>query len=424
MLISATDLLARIVPREDSSIELREVGFRGSEVGGPGLDQLADELAAFANGRGGTLVLGADDESREILGIPLEKLDSVTRLVTKVCLDRIDPPLDATTQKLPLPDSAGISQWVVRVNVERSLSVHRSPGGYFHRVGSSKRKMAQDQLRRLFEQRSRDRLIRFDATVVPGTDLSHLDAGLLERFRTDRTLDSERTLAVKLGMAGDDGSDKVGLTVAGVLMGTVHPEKWLRHAFIQAVAYRGNRIGIAGTDETHYQIDAKDIFGPLDVQVAEACRFVARNQRVSARKVLGRTDCPQYDMTAVFEAVVNAVAHRDYSMLGSKVRMRMFSNRLELYSPGELVSTMTPETLASGQATRNEVIASLMAKCSVPEPIPWLHTTRTTLMDRRGEGVPLILERSEVISGRRPVYESPDESELRLTVFGADVGTY
>ena len=424
MLISATNLLEQIIAGEDSSLEFKEVRFRGSRVSGPSRNRLANELASFANGRGGTLVLGVDDQSREILGIPLENLDSVERFVTAVCLDSIDPPLDATTQKLSLPDSAGIPQWVVRVNVSRSLSVHRSPGGYYRRVGSSKRKMAPDQLASLFQQRSQDRLIRFDETVVPGTDLADFDSGLLERFGTDRTLDSRRTLAVKLGMAGDDDFGKVGLTVAGVLMGTVQPERWLRHAFIQAVAYRGDRISISSMDGTNYQIDAKDIFGPLDVQVAEACRFVARNQKVGASKVLGRTDCPQYDMTAVFEAVVNAVAHRDYSMLGSKVRIRMFSNRLELYSPGSLVNTMTPETLAYRQATRNEVITSLMAKCSVPESIPGLQSTRTTLMDRRGEGVPLILERSEAISRRRPVYESPDESELRLTVFAADVGTY
>ena len=366
-------------------------------------------------------MLGVDDESREILGIPLEKLGSVARFVTEICHDSIDPPLDATIQNLSLKDSSRIQRWVVRVHVARSLSVHRSPGGYFLRVGSSKRTIAQDQLGRLFQQRSQARLIRFDEIVVPGTNLSYLDTGLLERFRTDRTLDSREKLAVKLGMAGDDDFGKVGLTVAGVLMGTVRPERWLRQAFIQAVAYRGDRIATVGMDERNYQIDAKDIFGPLDVQVAEACRFVARNQKVSAQKVLGRTDCPQYDMTAVFEAVVNAVAHRDYSMLGSKVRMRMFSNRLELYSPGELANTMTPETLAYRQSTRNEVIASLLAKCRVPESIPGLQSTRATLMDRRGEGVPLILERSEAISGRRPVYESPDGSELRLTVFGANV---
>lgn len=423
-MVSPTDLLAQIVAGGDTSLELKEVGFRDSRVSRPDHDQLADELAAFANGRGGTLVLGVDEEARKILGIPLEKLDSVERLVTGVCIESIDPVLDATTQKLALPDSAGIPQWVVRVNVGRSLSVHRSPGGYFRRVGSSKRKMAQDELARLFQQRSQARLIRFDETVVPGTDLSHLDPGLLERFRTDRTLDRGRMLAVKLGMAGDNDFGKAGLTVAGVLMGTVQPERWLRQAFIQAVAYRGDRIGAVGMDERNYQIDAKDIFGPLDVQVAEACRFVARNQKVGASKVIGRRDCPQYDMTAVFEAVVNAVAHRDYSMLGSKVRMRMFSNRLELYSPGELANTMTPETLAYRQATRNEVVASLLARCRVPEPIPGLQSTRSTLMDRRGEGVPLILERSEAISGRRPVYESPDGSELRLTVFGANIETY
>ena len=96
-------------------------------------------------------------------------------------------------------------------------------------------------------------------------------------------------LAVKLGMAGNDDFGKVGLAVAGFLMGTVQPERWLRHAFIQAVAYRGDRISISGMGDTNYQIDAKDIFGPLDVQVAEACRFVARNQKMGARKVLGRT---------------------------------------------------------------------------------------------------------------------------------------
>lgn len=345
MLASATDLLAQIVAGEDSSLELKEVGFRGARVSDPSRNQLADELASFANARGGVLVLGVDDDSKEILGIPLAKLDSVEQFVTEVCHDSIDPPLYATTQKLSIPDSLGVPRWVLRVHVARSLSIHRSPGGYMLRVGSSKRKMAQDQLGRLFQQRSQARLVRFDETVVPGTSLSDLESSLLGRFRTGRTTDSDRMLAIKLGMAADDDFGETRLTVAGVLMGTGRPEQWLRHTFIQAVAYWGNSIG-AATDESNYQVDAMDIVGPLDAQVAEACRFVARNQRVTARKALGRTDFPQYDMTAVFEAVVNAVAHRDYSMQGSKTRMRMFANRLELYSPGELANTMTPDTLA------------------------------------------------------------------------------
>ncbi len=73
----------------------------------------------------------------------------------------------------------------------------------------------------------------------------------------------------------------------------------------------------------------------------------------------GRRDFPQFDRLAVFEAVVNAVPHRDYSMAGSKVRMRLFDDRLELYSHGLLANTMTPESLAYRQTTRNETITSL-----------------------------------------------------------------
>jgi predicted HTH transcriptional regulator len=127
-------------------------------------------------------------------------------------------------------------------------------------------------------------------------------------------------------------------------------------------------------------------------------------------------------MTAIFEAVVNAVAHRDYSMYGAKVRLRMFANRLEIYSPGALPNTMTVDTLAYRQSSRNETVASLLGKCAVPASIGGLETPRSTLMDRRGEGVAIILERSERLSGRRPVYEVFDESELRLTIFAASLG--
>lgn len=418
MLASKTDLLAQIVAGEDSSRELKEVVFHGAKVRDPSRDQLADELAAFANAGGGVVVLGVDDASKEILGIPIDKLDSLEQFVTEVCHGSIDPALDVTTQKLTIPDSLDVPRWVLRVHVARSLSIHRSPGGYMRRVGLSKRKMAQDQVGQLFQQRSHARLIRFDETVVPGTSLSDLEPSLLDRFRTSRTTDDDRMLATKLGMAADDDFGEVRLTVAGVLMGTLRPDRWLRHAFIQAVAYRGDSIG-AAMDEVNYQVDAKDIVGPLDAQVAEACRFVARNQRIAGRKHLGRTDLPQYEMTAVFEAVVNSVAHRDYSTHGSKIRIRMFTNRLELCSPGELSNTMTPDTLAYRQSTRNEAIASLLAKCDVPESIPGLRSNRSTLMDRRGEGVPLILDRSETISGRRPLYQTVDGAELLLTIYAA-----
>jgi len=82
---------------------------------------------------------------------------------------------------------------------------------------------------------------------------------------------------------------------------------------------------------------------------------------------------------------------------------------------------MTVDSLPFRQASRNETIASLLAKCAVPADIGGLETQRSMLMDRRGEGVSIILERSERLSGKRPVYELPDESEVKLTIFAASI---
>lgn len=83
------------------------------------------------------------------------------------------------------------------------------------------------------------------------------------------------------------------------------------------------------------------------------------------------------------------------------------------------VSGLRPAQIVFRHASRNETIASLLAKSPIPVDIGGLDTQRSTLMDRRGEGVSIILERSERLSGKRPVYELLDESELKLTIFAA-----
>ena len=134
------------------------------------------------------------------------------------------------------------------------------------------------------------------------------------------------------------------------------------------MAYRG--VSVEGAlDAPRYQLDARDDDGPLDDQIAYVCRFVARNQRVEASKKMGPRDWPQYDLTAVFEAVVNAVAHRDYSIRGSRVRLRMFSDRIELFSPGALANGMRIDDLPYKQNARNPAIANLLDRCPVPEEI-------------------------------------------------------
>lgn len=417
MFSSRSDLLERIRLGEDSNIELKEVRFAGGRITGPRQADLADEIAAFANSRGGVIVLGIHDRSKDVTGIPLEHMDAVESLFRQACEDSIAPPCTAFVERMRLPDGAGQLRPVMRIDVPRSLFVHQSPRGYLHRIGSSKRPIHPDQLARIFQQRTQTRLIRFDESPIPEATLNDLDEALWTRFRNPMAKDAPEVLLSKLAMAAQDESGVWRPTVAGVLMGSHSPERFMPNAYVQAVAYRGTRI--APDTGAAYQRDARDITGPLDRQILDTCDFVRKNMRLSARKDLsgGRRDMPQFDMLAIFESITNAVAHRDYSMAGSKVRLRMFDDRLELYSPGLLANTMTPESLPYRQAARNETLTSLLARCPIDREELSVHRTR--FMDKRGEGVPLILSRSKELSGREPVYRLVDESELMLTIYGA-----
>ena len=417
MFDSTKELLDKIRLGEDSYLEYKETRFSGKRVSEPSRNSFADELASFANSRGGVFVLGVEDDTREVLGIPTDRLDDVERFVHEVCHDSIDPPIAPVIERLWLPNSSGKEVPVVKIDVARSLFVHRSPGGYLHRVGSAKRIMSPEYLERLFQQRSQTRLVRFDEQIVSDAGFDNLESELWTRFQTPRTGDEPKEMMTKLGMARIDEDGEIKPTVAGILMATRDPRAWLPNAYIQAVVYRGTTI-TAGITIDPYQLDALDIGGPLDSQVADCCEFVAKHMRVAAYKDQGRRDSPQFDMTAVFEAIVNAVAHRDYSIYGSKIRLRLFADRLELYSPGTIPNTMDVENLIHLQSSRNEILTSLLAKCPVPDR-PWLTTDRTFMMDKRGEGVRIILDNSKLLSGREPEYRLIGDAELLLTIYGS-----
>jgi predicted HTH transcriptional regulator len=420
MSMARSELLEKIRLGEAGSLELKEVRFEGKHVSAPHRDALANELAAFANARGGILVLGVEDKTRKIVGIPMDGLDAVEAFVRDICTDRINPPLYPAIDRISLPSAEGGEVAVIVADVERSLFVHESPGGYLLRVGSAKRKMPPDLLARLFQQRSQARIIRFDEQVVPGAALNDLDESLWRRFAPVQSQDRPEDLLVKLGMARADVDGEVRPTLSGVLMASADPRRWIPNAYIQAVAYRGDSVVPDG--ETIYQLDAKDCSGPLDQQVIEACRFVLRNMKTAAYKRAegGRVDIPQFDIPAVFEALVNAVAHRDYSIYGSKIRLRLFNDRLEIYSPGAIPNTMTVESLPYRQSARNETIAGLLAKSPIPKNQDWLVTDRSNLMDKRGEGVPVIMRRSLALSGKSPEYRLVGDSELILTIYAAN----
>lgn len=109
------ELIRRIRLGEDSTLELKQVELAGDRVKAPGRDRFADELAAFANAKGGVAVLGVDDRTRNVVGIPLDGLDAVEGWVREICNDSVAPPLDADIFRRELNDRAGRPVPVVRV---------------------------------------------------------------------------------------------------------------------------------------------------------------------------------------------------------------------------------------------------------------------------------------------------------------------
>ncbi len=409
MFDTTDELLRQIRLGEDSSLELKNLEYKGTQVIGPHRHSMADELAAMANSASGVFVLGVDDKSRTIVGIPEEKLDIVETWIRGICNDLIQPQLFCRIRKIPVVMDAGKEVVIIRVDVPRSLYVHQSPEGYFHRIGSSKRQMTPEILSRLFQQRSQTRIIRFDEQSVTTAVPNCLEKDLWQKFKPPTLQGSDEEFLLKLKLLTQDEDGVVCPTVSGILMASSQPHKFITNAIIQAVAYRGTERNAA------YQLDARVIEGVLDEQIAEACKFIEKNMQVYAVKEPERRDIPQYATQAVFEAVVNAVAHRDYSIQGSKVRIFMYADRLEIFSPGSIPNTMTIESLPLRQAARNELLTSLLARCPMPfEDFPG---GRNFLMDKRGEGVPIILSESKKLSGQLPVYRLIDDSELMLTIF-------
>ncbi len=397
MFHSLTELIEKIILGEDATIEFkREMPHRSS---------LADEIAAFANTEGGVILIGVDDNS-DIVGLELQQLNQVEKTVVEICEDSIEPSVPIFTEKLRLDDKN-----ILKIEVRRSLFVHKTPNGYFTRQGSSKREIPTDQLARLLQSRSQARIITFDEQLVPNTHKKTLREPLYQRFITeDASEDDIEDLLLKRSLLVKEGRE-IRASVAGVLMCHDTPDDFLYNSFIQAVYYSGKE------KDANYQIDAKDFRGPLDQQIIDTFKFVQKHNEVSARKEIGRIDQPQYSMRAVFEAVVNAVVHRDYSKSGSKIRLFMFADRLELYSPGALANTVTIEKLRYSQATRNELLSRLLSEITLDHDVGG-QVKRRHFLERRGEGVGIILNESEHLSGKIPVYELINE-ELCLTMFAA-----
>ena len=401
MAISDAEIRQRLHLGEDSAWEFKQMEFNGNRPTSPRRDELADEMAAFANASGGMLLCGVTDEGR-LQGMSTEQVAAVNSLLVEVSTDAVKPALRIDVYHRELDGDA-----FILVEVPRGDTVYERDGRAFIRVGATKRRLDGDERLRLAQNRAQNRYLRFDKQIVPNTGFETLSERLWEPLLSVAGADNPRRGLMNLRLLAQDEAGVHRATVAGVLLCTQSPQEWLPQATIVATHYRGQ-------DRASGQLDAQEIVGPLPLQIADAVKFVARNMRVAARKLPEREDVPQYSTAAVFEAVVNAVVHRDYSMSSRRIRLSMFKGHLEIDSPGQLPNGMTIEGMDTSQATRNEVIASVFGRIPVGD-VPGASHSRY-LMERRGDGVSIIKTETREATGSLPQYKVVDRSSLVLKI--------
>ena len=396
------EIESRLRSGEDSGWEFKQVEFAGDRPKRPTRNDWADEIAAFANAAGGVVLAGVADDGN-VIGMSRAQIANLDSLLVEVSTDTIKPPVRIRTHHTELSDG----RLVLLAEVPESDSVHESPGGNYIRVGASKRLMGGDERLRLAQRRSQARFLWFDKQPVPETGFRTLAEALWKPLLSAEGAAEPEAALGKLALLEDDEAGVLRATVAGVLLCTPNPEQWLPNACITATRYRGR-------DRASGQIDAQEITGPLNEQIAGAVAFAARNMQVAARKDPARSDLPQYSERAVFEALVNAVVHRDYSIRGTKIRLSMFDDRLEIQSPGSLPNNLTVESMGSRQSTRNEALTSVLARMPVGGTRGG--GDRRYFMERRGDGVLIIQRETWELCGKYPEYRVVDDSEVLLVI--------
>ena len=387
---------------EDSYWEFKEVVFAGNRPTKPRRDDWADEIAAFANASGGVLLCGVSNDGN-VQVMSRDQLDALERLVTDVCTDSIRPAVRANVSRREEPDGKAF----LLVEIPEGQALHDSPRGSFIRVGSTTRKMNSDERLRLAQRRGQASFLWFDKQPVDATGFGTLDEALWKRLISAEGAANPELALEKMGLLVQDQNGTLRATVAGVLLCSSAPERWLPNAYITATRYRG-------ADRASGQLDSQDIVGPLDKQVRDALTFAVRNMSVAARKEPARQDLPEYSEKALFEALVNAVVHRDYSIRGSRIRLAMFNDRLEICSPGGLPNNLTIESMGERQSTRNEVLTSILGRMNVGG----IEAAggRQFFMERRGDGVPIIRRETQELCGSPPDFRLVDEAELCLII--------
>ena len=418
MAINIGPLMASIRAGEDSELELKEVVFEGNRISLGGSEarpaaRLAQVLVSMANTSGGHIVLGVRDSDQVPVGIDPDKRELVEGLVvnaaTQNCIPMIVPKLD--WEFLPVEDGEPKLCLIVEVPASR-FEVHQTKDGrYLQRIGSHQRLIPPERLAQLLTTR---RLVSpVEERPVVDASLEDLDEVRLAKYFRSRFSDWTASEDWQSWLVGHKlaavHEEQARPTHLGVLLFSDQPDFFIPSAYIDLALYKHD----APDGNT---ADSQRIAGPIPEQIAQALswlRVSPLNPTISVKSGDGRRDYPAYSEFALQEAVVNAVAHRDYGVSGSQIIIRMFPDRVEFQNPGALHHSLAVENLYIGcqPIRRNQLLAGFLRNFNSS-------VTGSSYMEARGEGFLNLVRASEGLSGRRPVLEQIGEA-TKLTIFAA-----
>jgi ATP-dependent DNA helicase RecG len=339
--------------------------------------ELAECLAAMANTTGGRVVLGVAPRTGNVQGI--SDIDKTIDLVFQACL------LAEPVLVLPVPaiyPAAGVQTLVVSIP-EGLPNVYNIRGRYLRREGRYTTPFPARDLRELLVARG---VLQFESRVPPDADLFDLDETQIESYIKNLKrpeTDWHQTL-LQRGCLAKEG-DKLCPTYAALLLFGKNPQRWLPNATILAARFPG----ISFSDEFMKQ----DIRGTLPQQLRMAENFLQDNLRMVVRMMgLTRQETPEYPFQAVRELLVNAVAHRDYNLQGDNIHLYLYSDRLEVHSPGELPGPVNLNNLLQARFSRNAVIAQVLSDMGFVERLGYGLNRVMTVMRQNGLRAPYFEE--------------------------------
>lgn len=305
-------------------------------------ESLAQHLVALANGPGGCLVFGATAAGRpQAIKDPLALRDRLLELAL-----RCEPPLIIPEPHLQLESEPPL----VLVMVPPDLPhVYHFDGRYLVWQNQTLAPLDGTALRSLIFARGET---GFESQPVTYAEMSDLDsvaiATYLDAVDALRHLPPEEAL-FKRGCIQQDRNGVWRPTQAGLLLFGRDPQQWLPQAQITIAVYPGLHM--------EDQFARAEVQGSLPEQARQAEAFLRRHMtRQVALNALQRQEQHAYPLGAVREMIVNALAHRDYSIRGDNIRLLLFANRLECYSPGRLPGHITVENIHNERFSRNAVL--------------------------------------------------------------------